>query len=143
MARLYRMESRKEGVLDTLLTIYDALAAEARWTGDVAEQSAAGYNRLIALYDNWLFDEIIRQAPAILVFQSENGLWKNYYQTGAGNGLPQRVFLRAGRIRRTNHSGESGTGGQEAQNKSQTQRKFHAFRTFRRNKVGKKDDILK
>ena len=62
---------------------------------------------------------------------------------GAGNGLPQRVFLRAGRIRRTNHSGESGTEGQEAQNKSQTQRKFHAFRTFRRNKVGKKDDILK
>lgn len=81
LARLYRMESRKEGVLDTLLTIYDALAAEARRTGDVAEQSAAGYNRLIALYDNWLFDEIIRQAPAILALQSENGLWKNYYQT--------------------------------------------------------------
>ena len=81
LARLYRMESRKEGVLDTLLTIYDALAAEAQQTGDVAEQSAAGYNRLIALYDNWLFDEIIRQALAILAFQSENGLWKNYYQT--------------------------------------------------------------
>ena len=81
LARLYRMESRKEGVLDTLLTIYDALAAEAQQTDNVAEQSAAGYNLLIALYDNWLFDEIIRQAPAILASQSENGLWKNYYQT--------------------------------------------------------------
>lgn len=81
LARFYRMELRKEGVLDTLLTIYDALEAEARRTGAVKEQAAAGYNRLGALYDNRLFDEVIRQAPAILVFQSENALWKNYYQT--------------------------------------------------------------
>lgn len=81
LARLYKLEVRREGVLDTLLGLYDRMDADAGRAGDVSMQAEIGYNRLSALYDNRLFDSVIRQAPAVMGFQSDKGLWKEYYQT--------------------------------------------------------------
>lgn len=81
LARLYLGEVRKEGALDTLLAIYDALEADARKESDSAGEGLAMANRLGAYYSKSLFDEVIDRAPAVLSFLGEKGLWKDYYQT--------------------------------------------------------------
>ncbi len=76
---LYQLEVNKDQVLDTILTIYDAMNADARKLGDLKEQGVILHNRLAAISSKGLYDEVIRQAPATLDFLAKNELWKNYY----------------------------------------------------------------
>ena len=80
LSRLYRIEVREDGVIDTLLALYDTMDAEARKTGNIPRQGLIRCWRIQAFSDKQLYDEVIRQAPAALDFLSENGRWKNYYQ---------------------------------------------------------------
>ena len=81
LARIYLIEVRKEGAIDTLLTLYDAIEADARQQGDVAVEGTAKANRIGAYASKSLFGKVIDEAPAVLEFLSANGLWKDYYQT--------------------------------------------------------------
>lgn len=81
LVRLYQMEVNKDQVLDTILTIYDAIDADARKLENLEEQGSACYNRLAAISSKRLYDEVIRQSPAVLDFLAKNNLWKNYYQS--------------------------------------------------------------
>lgn len=81
LASIYLSEVRREGALDTLLTIYDSLEADARRTGDAAREGIVRSNRLGAYYSKSLFDEVIDAAPATLEFLAGNDLWKLYYQS--------------------------------------------------------------
>lgn len=85
LARIYTVEIRKEGALDTLLMLYDALEADAGQAGDLKEQGTVKINRLGAYFNKGLYDEVIEHTPAVLRFLEENGLWKDYYQ--ASNNL--------------------------------------------------------
>lgn len=66
---------------DSILAAYDSLEADARKAGDVAKQGLVRRNRLGALANKRLYEEIVRQAPATLDFLSGQGLWKDYYQS--------------------------------------------------------------
>lgn len=81
LARIYLSEVRREGALDTLLTIYDSLEADARRTGDATREGIVRSNRLGAYYSKSLFDKVIDTAPATLEFLAGNDLWKLYYQS--------------------------------------------------------------
>lgn len=81
LASIYIGEIRKEHVIDTLFTIYDAMEADARKAGDIAGQGVIRNNRIAALSNKRLYDELIRQAPDALSFLEANELWKDYYQT--------------------------------------------------------------
>lgn len=80
LACIYLSEVRREGALDTLLTIYDSLEAYARQTGNAAREGIVRSNRIGAYYSSSLYDEVIDTAPATLEFLAENGLWQHYYQ---------------------------------------------------------------
>ena len=81
LARIYLIEVRKEGVIDTLLTLYDTIEADARQQGEVAAEGTAKANRIGAYASKSLFGKVIDEAPGVLEFLSANGLWKDYYQT--------------------------------------------------------------
>lgn len=79
LASLYLMEVHKDHVLDTILTIYDAMKADARKLGNLEELEVIYYNRLAAISSKRLNDEVIRQSPATLDFFAKNQQWKSYY----------------------------------------------------------------
>ena len=81
LSNIYYREVNNEGVIDTLFAIYDEMDAEAVRQGDVSEQAAVRTNRLSALANRRQYEEIIRQAPAILRFLEEKQTWKFYYQS--------------------------------------------------------------
>lgn len=81
LARIYLVELRKEGVLDSLMALYDTMEAEARAAGDIPSAGVVQSNRITAYYNKGLYDEVIAKAPAVLGFLAENGLWKDFYQT--------------------------------------------------------------
>lgn len=81
LARIYLVELRKEGVLDSLMALYDTMEAEARTAGDIPSAGVVQNNRITAYYNKGLYDEVIAKAPAVLGFLAENGLWKDFYQT--------------------------------------------------------------
>ena len=81
LARIYLIEVRKEGVIDTLLTLYDTIETDARQQGEVAAEGTAKANRIGAYASKSLFGKVIDEAPAVLEFLSAHGLWKDYYQT--------------------------------------------------------------
>lgn len=81
LAGIYRMNLRKNGLLDSLMTLYDAMEAEAREAGDPKAQGLVMSNRLSAYYNARQLDELIEKAPAVLDFLQRNGLWKDYYQS--------------------------------------------------------------
>lgn len=81
LARIYIKNLRHEGVLDTLLALYDTMESEARTAGDFASVGVVQNNRITAYYNKGLNDEVIAKAPAVLGFLAENGLWKDFYQT--------------------------------------------------------------
>lgn len=81
LARVYLSEVRREGMLDTLMTLYDHMEADARQTGDAAAEGIVKFNRLGAWYSATHYDTVIARAPAALEFLSANGLWKHYYQS--------------------------------------------------------------
>lgn len=81
LARIYLVELRKEGVLDTLMTLYDTLEADARTAGDIPAEGTVKANRISAYFNKGLDDEVIAKAPPVLGFLAENGLWKDFYQT--------------------------------------------------------------
>lgn len=81
LVRLYLVEVRKEGVIDTLMTIYDALETDARAAGDIETQGLAKSNRISAFFNKGLYDDVIGKAPETLAFLAQNELWKDYYQT--------------------------------------------------------------
>lgn len=81
LARIYLVELRKEGVLDSLMALYDTMEAEARTAGDIPAEGVVRSNRIKAYYNKGLNDEVIAKAPAVLGFLAENGLWKDFYQT--------------------------------------------------------------
>lgn len=81
LASIYLVEVYKEGVLDTLLTLYDAIEADARRQGDVRAEGLAKSNRIGAYASKNLFGEVIERAPAVLEFLARNEVWKTYYQT--------------------------------------------------------------
>lgn len=81
LAEIYRMELRKEGSLDSLLALYDAMEADAREAGDTVAQGSLVNNRLSAYYNVRRLDELIEMAPAALDFLERSGLWKDYYQS--------------------------------------------------------------
>ena len=80
LSQLYEIEVRREGVIDTLLTLYDAMETEARKMGDIKQQGLIRCWRVTALANKSLYDEVIRQAPSALDFLAENESWRNYYQ---------------------------------------------------------------
>ncbi|WP_418699021.1 helix-turn-helix domain-containing protein [Bacteroides sp.] len=79
LVALYQMEVNKDHVLDTILTIYDAMKADARKLDDLKELEVIYYNRLAAISSKHLNDEVIRQSPATLDFFAGNKQWKSYY----------------------------------------------------------------
>lgn len=81
LARIYQVELRKEGVLDTLLALYDTLEADARTAGDLPAVGLVQANRIAAHFNKGLDDEVIAKAPPVLEFLAGNGLWKDFYQT--------------------------------------------------------------
>ena len=81
LTSLYSREVRNEGIIDTLFAIYDEMDAEAMRQGNIVEQAVVRTNRLNALFNNRQFDEVIRQAPAILRFLEDKKTWKFYYQS--------------------------------------------------------------
>lgn len=81
LARIYLSEVRKQGALDTLLTLYDTIEADARRQGDAAAEGLTRANRIGAYASKSLFGRVLDEAPAALEFLSANGLWKDYYQT--------------------------------------------------------------
>lgn len=95
LVRLYLGEARKEGVLDTLLTLFDDLETEARQTGDTLGEGTARANRLNAYYNKGLFDEVIGRAPEALAFLSAHRMWKDYYQTSM---LLADAYRRSGEL---------------------------------------------
>ncbi|MCD8183897.1 MAG: hypothetical protein LUE99_13340 [Bacteroides sp.] len=68
LVRLYQLEVQKDQVLDTILNIYDILDAEAGKAGNLADQGLIRTNRLAAISDKQLHDEVIRQAPPSSIF---------------------------------------------------------------------------
>lgn len=81
LARLYRMEVRREGVLDTLLAIYDTLEIRAHEAGDAVGEGVTGYDRLSVLADCRQYEELISRAPDVIGFFAARGLWEHYYPT--------------------------------------------------------------
>lgn len=81
LARIYLIEVRKQGALDTLLTLFDAIEADARQRDDTVAQGVTRANRIGAYVSKGLFGRVIDEAPAALEFLSAHGLWKDYYQT--------------------------------------------------------------
>lgn len=83
LARIYQVELRKEGVLDTLLALYDTLEADARSAEDISAEGIVKANRISAYFNKGLDNEVIAKAPPVLEFLAENGLWKDFYQTSS------------------------------------------------------------
>lgn len=81
LAGIYRMNLRKEGSLDSLLALYDAMEADAREEESPAAQGLVMSNILSACYNARQLDVLIGKAPAALNFLERNGLWKDYYQS--------------------------------------------------------------
>lgn len=81
LARIYQVKLRKEGVLDTLLALYDTLEADARSTEDISAEGIVKANRISAYFNKGLDNEVIAKAPPVLEFLAENGLWKDFYQS--------------------------------------------------------------
>lgn len=81
LARIYLVELRKEGVLDTLLSLYDTLEADARSAEDISAEGIVKANRISAYFNKGLDNEVIAKAPPVLEFLAENGLWKDFYQS--------------------------------------------------------------
>ena len=69
---LYQLEVNKDQVLDTILTIYDAMNADARKLGDLKEQGVILHNRLAAISSKGLYDEVIRPLPLSISSQRMN-----------------------------------------------------------------------
>lgn len=82
LAGIYRMNLCKDGSLDSLLNLYDAMEADAREAGDIAARGFVMSNRLSACYNARQLDELIEKTPAALDFLERNGQWKDYYQSG-------------------------------------------------------------
>lgn len=80
LSRIYFVELRKEGALDTLMTLYDQLETDARQAGNFTAQGKVKSNRIAAYYNKGRYDEVIRQAPDALAFMAENEVWTYYYQ---------------------------------------------------------------
>lgn len=80
---IYRVELHSEGMLDSLLALYDDMEVSAQEEGDVAEQGVIRFNRLGAYNNLHRFDDVIREAPAALEFLAANELWQRYNQTYA------------------------------------------------------------
>jgi len=92
LASAYIMEARNGGqALDTLLAVYDDWIAEAARQDEKGQQGMAMLNRLNALSNAGLHDEVLRQAPRVLDFLAENERWGNYYNTA---GLVSTTYRR-------------------------------------------------
>ncbi|MDR1527843.1 MAG: AraC family transcriptional regulator, partial [Dysgonamonadaceae bacterium] len=77
---LYMPDVWQEHVIDTIFAIYDEVDAEARQQGNLSYQGLARVNKLMALANKQVYDEIIRQAPEYLDFLAVNKLWRPYGQ---------------------------------------------------------------
>ena len=80
LSYLYMAEIADDLKLDTLMTIFDEIEAEAIRQGDVSQQGLVYGNKIIVFSNMQMHDEIIREAPAALDFYVANGLWNYYYQ---------------------------------------------------------------
>jgi AraC-like DNA-binding protein len=77
---LYVPDIKQEHVIDTMLAICDELDAEALRQGMPNYRGLARTNKLSALLNRQLLDEVIQQAPEYLAFDVANNLWKHYFQ---------------------------------------------------------------
>ena len=68
-------------VADTILTIYNAMDAEAAKQGDIGYQAIAKANRINALLMAKQYDKLKEEASVVLDFTLKNEQWKAYYQT--------------------------------------------------------------
>lgn len=80
LAGLYLSESNNPNAIDTIMDIFDTMDINARQEGDLNTRGVIRVNRLIALSNRQLNDQIISNAPDILKFLADHELWKDYYQ---------------------------------------------------------------
>ena len=79
LTNLYFAESKDKLKMDTLLTLYSQMDAEAKKQGDIGRQGIVRGNILSAFNNNRMYDEVIRRAPGYIDYLEEKEAWKYYY----------------------------------------------------------------
>jgi AraC-like DNA-binding protein len=80
LTNIYYVESAQDALkMDTLLTLYDQMIAQARQQNNVVFQGVAMANTLGALNNSRLFDEVFKRAPEYIDFLQKNEGWTFYY----------------------------------------------------------------
>lgn len=80
LSYLYMSELGDDLKMDTLLTLFDEMDAEARTQGNISQQGMIRGNIIISFQNKGRHDEVIRRAPETLDFLAANKLWRFYYQ---------------------------------------------------------------
>ncbi|MDL2244797.1 helix-turn-helix domain-containing protein [Parabacteroides sp. OttesenSCG-928-J18] len=79
LVTLYTAEVRNPHVLDTACVLLDEMNAEAEKMSNTDYQVISRYTKLLFLSNAYKYDEVIKQAPAILDFIRKQKSWNSYY----------------------------------------------------------------